>query len=322
MTNRLGGIVRVSVLVGIGALASGAGGCKRRPGGEDRAALATVSGMPIYLDDFKRQYQRNRLEPDDSGPPPAATDQAEKHALLDDLINRRLLLQEAERRSVGVASEEVEAAYNRMRAGWKEDEFVASLKEKDLTPAELKNELREMLLIRKLFRDYVFARVAVTDAEIEAYVKEHPDVMVQPEQVHARQIVVKTVEQAEKIATEILHGLPFEDAAMKYSLSPDGKSGGDMGYFSRGSMPAVFDATCFELKPSDVSKPVASTYGFHLFKVVDKLPGRALSLADVRDRVEAILRRDKERDSHAAKIKELRAAATIVIKEDRLAQVL
>ena len=295
-------------------------GCNPRHRKDDRVILANISGMPIYLDEFKRELARSKLETDDQGAPPADSEDAQKHAVLDDLIDRKLLLQEVERRNVAVPIDDIDTAYNRLRAGWKDDEFAAQLKEKDMTPAELKSELRNVLAIRKLFRDNFFSRVAVTDQEIETYVRAHPDELVQPEQVHAKQIVVKTVEQARKIANEIHQGLPFEDAAMKYSQSPDAKGGGDLGYFIRGVMPGVFDDTCFGLTPGEVSKPVSSSYGFHLFKVVEKLPSRTLTLADVRDRIELILRHDKERDSQAAKVKELRAAATIVIKEDRLAQ--
>lgn len=296
--------------------------CLTRARRDDKPVLAQVAGTPIYVDDFKKQLGRLKLEADDAGAPPEPSVVAQKRALLDDLVNRRLLLQEAEKRNVTVPSDEVDVAYQKVRAGWKDDDFAALLKEKDLTPGEMKNEVREMLLVRKYLRDYVFARVAVTDAEIEAYVKEHPEALVIPETVHARQILVKTEDQANSVLAEIKGGKSFEDAAIKHSLSPDGQSGGDLGFFARGVMPKVFDDTCFDLRAGELSRVVSSPYGFHLFKVLERHPAGERTLAQVRDTVETRLRRDKEHAAQADKLRELHAAANVVIKEDRLAQIL
>ena len=296
--------------------------CLVRAHRDERPVLAQVAGTPIYVDDFKKQLNRLKLETDDAGAPPEASEVAQKKALLEDMVNRRLLLQEAEKRNVTVPSDEVDVAYQKVRAGWKEEDFTALLREKDLTPGEMKAEVREMLLVRKYLRDYVFARVAVTDAEIEAYVKQHPEVLGTAEQVHARQLLVKTEEQANTILGEIKAGKSFEDAAIKYSLSPDGKSGGDLGFFARGVMPKVFDDTCFALRTGEVSRVVTSPYGFHLFKVLERHPAGERTLAQVRDSVEDRLRRDKEHAAQADKLRELHTAANVTIKEDRLAQIM
>jgi peptidyl-prolyl cis-trans isomerase C len=194
------------------------------------------------------------------------------------------------------------------------------LQEKDTTPAELKRELREMLLVRKYLRDHVFSRVAVTDAEIEAYLNDHAEMHIVPEQVRALQILVKTEEQAKQVVDELKKNTTFEDAAMKYSLSPEAKSGGDLGFFARGAMPAVFDEVCFNTPVNQVSKIVSSDYGFHLFKVIERRPQAERPMEEVRDKVEAILRRDKEAAAQRAKLDELRKATKITIQEETLAK--
>ena len=116
--------------------------------------------------------------------------------------------------------------------------------------------------------------------------------------------------------------MAFEDAAQKYSLSPDGQAGGDLGTFARGVMPQSFDETCFALKPGEVSRVVASPYGFHVFKVIEHHPARELTLADVRGAVEAKLRRVKEWDAQLVHVATLRRSAAVVVKEEKLAQVM
>lgn len=287
---------------------------------DDRPLLARVSGIPIYIDEFRRELRRLRLDDTDSLPA-ASTEAAQKKALLDNLIDRRLLLAEAERVNVIVGTDEVEAAFGRARAGWDAGEFDANLSEHDLTPAEFKTELRETLLVRKYFRDHLFSRIAVTDQEIETYIEAHPDALVEPEQVRARHLVVRTEEEAQRVLAEIKGGLAFEDAAMKYSLSPDGKGGGDLGLFPRGVMPRVFDEVCFSLPPGQTSKVVAGDYGFYLFKVLEKRPQRLRSREAAREQVEALLRREKERAAEESKVAELRRLAVIEVREEQLARV-
>jgi peptidyl-prolyl cis-trans isomerase C len=291
-----------------------------RRGEKERRVLATVNGVPMYLDEFEREFDRIRLN-DEEGGPSVASDNAQKRALLDDLVERRLVLQEAEKNNVIVGIEAVDAAYQKTRVGWDDSEVDKLLESKDITAAEMKRELRELLMLQKYFRDHVFSRVAVTDEEISRYIEAHPEIQLVPEEVHALQIVVKTEEKANEILQEIKKGKPFEAAAMKSSLSPEAKNGGDLGFFSRGTMPSVFDEVCFNLKPGEVSRVVASDYGYHLFKVVDRRAEALKAVDRLRNEVEKLLRRAKEREAQAAKVAELKRAAKVTMDDKELGRV-
>ena len=303
----------------VGALLLGCSSAERRAE-KDRRVLATVNALPVYLDEFEREFQRIRLA-DEEGGPSVASDNAQKRTLLDDLIERRLALQEAEKNNVIVSIDAVEPAYQKVRAGWDDAEVDKLLESKDITAAEMKRELREHLMLQKYFRDHVFSRVAVTDDEISRHITAHPEVLLAPEEVHALQIVVKTEEKAKEVLQEIKNGASFEDAAMKHSLSPEAKSGGNLGFFARGTMPRVFDEVCFNLKNGETSRVVASDYGFHLFKVVERRSESLKSVNRVRDEVERLLRREKERAAQVAKLAELKKAAKIAIDEKELSRV-
>jgi peptidyl-prolyl cis-trans isomerase C len=289
-------------------------------GEKERRVLATVNGVPMYLDEFEREFHRIRLN-DEEGGPSVASDNAQKRALLEDLVERRLVLQEAEKNNVIVGIEAVDAAYQKTRAGWDDSEVDKLLESKDITAAEMKRELRELLMLQKYYRDHVFSRVAVTDEEISRHIEAHPEIQLVPEEVHALQIVVKTEEKANEILQEIKKGKSFEELAMVSSLSPEAKNGGDLGFFARGTMPAVFDEVCFQLKPGEVSKVVASDYGYHLFKVVDRRAEALKSVDRLRDQVEKLLRHEKEREAQAGKVAELKRAAKVTIDDKELARV-
>ena len=288
---------------------------------EERPILATVSGEPIYLDEFQAEYRLSSLDAGEQADTQGPT-AAQKQAILRDMVEQRLVRREAEKLNVVVGLDEVESAYLRISSGWPETEFRNELAQRNLTPAQLKRRIREKEMLRKYFREHIFSRVAVTDAEIEQFLESHPERLIAPETVRARQIVVKGEDEAKNILRDIQRrAISFEDAAMQHSLSPEGKNGGDLGWFSRGSMPKIFDEVCFSLRPGEISKVVASDYGFHIFQMTDKKEEHTRSINDVRDEIEAVLRREKEHAAQNEKLKALRAGATISIKEERFAKI-
>ncbi|HET6344242.1 MAG TPA: foldase, partial [Myxococcota bacterium] len=67
---------------------------------------------------------------------------------------------------------------------------------------------------------------------------------------------------------------------------------------------------------------VATSYGYHLFKLVERHPAKDLSLAEVRGQVEGMLRRAKEWEAEQEYVAGLRKGATVTVKENRLADVM
>ncbi len=290
-----------------------------------RRVLASVDGAPIYADEFSAEL--DRVLNTDQGLPSAETQSVQKRVLLQELINQRVLLKAADDAKVVVGMDAVEAGLNAAKQGWKQDtddcddcSFDNQLAQKKLTLRDFRSKLRESILIRKYFREHVFARIAVTDAEIEAYIEKNPEVSKQPETVRAKHIVVKTAAEAKQIERELRGGLSFEDAAIKYSHGPHAKTGGDLGSFRRGVMPSLFDEVCFALQPGKVSKPVPSDRGFHLFKVEEHSLEGEKPFALVKNDVESTIRHEKERLAEKETIQRLRNAATIEVKKHALAE--
>ena len=95
-------------------------------------------------------------------------------------------------------------------------------------------------------------------------------------QVQAAHILVPTEDEAVKIREEVMTGNPdetfnrFMEAAKKYSKCPSGKSGGILGWFSRGDMVPEFENAAFNLPSGVVSEPVKTQFGWHLIYVISK----------------------------------------------------
>jgi len=138
---------------------------------------------------------------------------------------------------------------------------------------------------------------AITDEEVARYYAEHESEYTEPEKVKARHILIEIPEDADKKAKEkarkriaeidkkLAEGAEFAALARKYSDGPSAARGGDLGWFSRGSMVKPFEKAAFELDPGAVSEPVRTRFGLHLIKVEDHRRAGTKPLKEVRDKI-------------------------------------
>jgi parvulin-like peptidyl-prolyl isomerase len=98
------------------------------------------------------------------------------------------------------------------------------------------------------------------------------------DQVHARQILVNTLSEAQDILAKLKAGTDF--ATLAYYYNPT--TGGDLGWFPKGylTMPEVEDAA-FSLKVGEYSDIIQSKIGYHIIQVIERDPNHPLS-ADAR----------------------------------------
>jgi peptidyl-prolyl cis-trans isomerase C len=154
---------------------------------------------------------------------------------------------------------------------------------------------------------------------VRAHYDAHPEEFTQGEQVRAVQIVTRTKQEAEKARAEVVRKPgAFGDVARRASISPEGRAGGDLGWFAKDSgMPEVFDA-CFKLPKNAISPVVASPYGFHVFRVVDRRPPARLPFDAVAGELGQKLLREKRGRVQEEFLAQLRKRAKIDIDEAAL----
>jgi len=76
----------------------------------------------------------------------------------------------------------------------------------------------------------------------------------------------------------------FAEIAEKNSDCPSKKNGGDLGWFPRmGRMVEAFAAAAFALEPGQMSDVVETQYGFHLILITEKMPGKDVKFAQLKD---------------------------------------
>jgi parvulin-like peptidyl-prolyl isomerase len=104
------------------------------------------------------------------------------------------------------------------------------------------------------------------------------DIPTSEEQVHARQILVQSFDEAKKVEQRLKTGEDFATVALEVSVDPSVKTNfGDLGWFGRGEMVQPFSDVAFSLPVMQISDPVTTTFGVHIIQVLEKDPKRLLS---------------------------------------------
>ena len=141
-------------------------------------------------------------------------------------------------------------------------------------------------------------KVTVTDAEAKKYYDEHPGEFEVPESVRVQQIFLSTrdpvtgveLPDAEKAAKkkemeDLLKraqgGADFKKLVEQYSDDPAAKKNGGEYTIARGLMTPEFEAAAFALNTNQISDVVATPGGYHLMKLLQKLPAKTLSFDSV-----------------------------------------
>lgn len=89
-------------------------------------------------------------------------------------------------------------------------------------------------------------------------------------EVHAAHILVKNDKKANEVLEKLSGGQSFAEMARKYSTCPSAKSGGDLGWFTKGKMVPEFEKAAFDGEKGKVLGPVKTKFGYHIIKVLDK----------------------------------------------------
>lgn len=272
---------------------------------ESNAPVAKVDGQPIPRSELDRMFKSRRVGPE--------LQSKVRDEFIDQLIDNRLMQKFLKSQKITVDENDLDNRVAQVKALLPKGTTEAL----DLQEVGYSDKvLREELALQLMWRNYIIK--TVSEKDVQKYFDEHR-VELDGTQVKASQIFAKVadlqdpqqvkaaLDKLAKIRTEVEAGLPFADAAKKYSQAPSAKNGGDVGYFlTEGKMPRAFTKIAFNLKPGQMSEPFVSPFGAHLCLVTDRQPGE-LSLEDVRLKVmEAI-----SNQLQTKTLKELRAKAKI-----------
>lgn len=270
--------------------------------------------------------QMSALLHDEDPPADAAQAHQMRQAVLQRLIDERLIIQEAKRMGVTVGSEEVADRLRDVRARFQHDEeYAAMLKESGLTEEQLKLKLRQQLLVQKAIDAKIRSRIVVSPAELTGAAGLASNRAQAGEEVLAQHLLIRVTkerpaEQALAMATQLHErlrsGESFEELARTYSEDPHAQEGGRLGWVRHGELLPELDEALIALRPGEFSAPIKSTLGFHLVKVLERRSLSEEQAATSRREMEQHLYQDKFSKAMTQWLQELRRRAYIQLMDE------
>lgn len=184
-------------------------------------------------------------------------------------------------------------------------------------------QFRETLMADKMRSDLSNRPVDVTTEKLHAYYDEHPEEFSTPPQVHLREALVTTKEEADKIIERVRRGAKFADICAQVTERPNMRARqGDLGVFRRFEYPNLFDAAQ-KLEQGQVGGPVyhATQTGaqWSVIEVIRKEEAETKTFDEVQDRILNKLRTEMREAALKDWLTEMRASTQVEIEEKTLA---
>lgn len=290
-------------------------------------AIATVNGVEITAEMFRREVNaranmlRQRVPPEQlSQMMPRLRQQ-----VLDQIIARILLLQEAERQGVTVTEEEMAEYRSQLEAalppGLNLSELLA---QRGISEEQFRREFMDDIRVRKMLEQAISNAVTVSDAEVQQFYEENVEQFHQPELATARHLLVAVREgqdkeaqreKALKLRERILAGEDFATVVREASDDPGSRDTGGLYTFPRGQMVPEFEEAAFTQPIGEVGDLVETMFGYHIIKVEKREAARDIPLEEVRTNVIEFLRGRKAPNAVQNYVDQLRQKAQIVIHQ-------
>ncbi len=223
--------------------------------------------------------------------------------LLQELVRLRLLLTQAtdtdRTKGKELAEQRIKAEIE--RAG-SEENVARQAKAIGRTLESWKAEIGDASVARTILDREI--KVTVTDDEVKKFYDENPARFEQPEQVRASHILFATLDlstrqplpeaqkeakrkQAEEVVKRARAGEDFVKLVKEFSEDASVKDKGGELTLARGNpnLPPEFEAAAFSLGENQISDVVTTTVGYHIIKVLEKIPAKMVEFAKVSDRI-------------------------------------
>lgn len=251
--------------------------------------IAKVFDHEITLYELEREFEKIRRHE-----PSIDSDTLHNNALYR-VIDRYLLLHEAEKSNISICDEEYEATLMDIIDNVENlDDIEHDLAIKGMPPKQIEKLIRNKIVIKKFIESLCCDRGNVDDEDIAAFYEEQKKYFFQEKEVRASHILVKGTDQESKDKIEAIYKSlkspeDFFRVSNQCSDCPSHAKCGDLGFFGRGKLLAQIDEVAFNLKINEISEPFVTQYGYHILMVTDIREQAPISFEEIKDSLRARL---------------------------------
>ena len=236
---------------------------------------------------------------------------------------RALLTQEAEKSIPTPSTEEIDAAFLKLKEEHGgESQFYATMGLTTEQDELIRNDLSLNLQVESL-RENVFTGLPnPTEADCLEYYERNKEQFADEDEVRASHIF-KSVREVEKredvfnqlceVRRKLVDGSDFDEVAKEHSDKPEEEI--DLGFFKRGELMDEFEIVTFSMNVGEVSPVFNTPHGFHLAKVTDRKVGEPKPFNEVQSVIQEELIAQRQDEKLQSFVDELKKTATIKYTE-------
>ncbi len=244
--------------------------------------LAKVGDWTISQDEFAEKIKGVKdMVKDFNEKEPGA-----KAMLLNEIIRQQLLIQQARK------------------------DGLQNTKEIQTAMKEFENTLLVQEVVTRQTKDIV-----VTEADAKKYYDTNTDEFKKPIEKQLREIVMPTEAEAKDVLVQVLQGGDFAQIAKDKSKGKTKDNGGDLGFKTEASFPAMAAAAA-ALNKGGVSAVFQGPDGFYIVKVEDVRGGDKVSYEDVKADLSKFLKLRQQQQVLADKVKEIEQQIKVQVNQD------
>jgi peptidyl-prolyl cis-trans isomerase SurA len=249
--------------------------------------------------------------------------------VLDEMVNEELIVQAAEGSKIEVESSEVQAALDEIKQQNNLDDagLAQALSAQGYTLANYKADLRRQLMRLRAVNTIVQPKIQITEEDIKARYDQMQrrseavsavrlsDILIKLPDHATEQQINDAKDKAGKAVERVKGGEEF--AAVAKDMSDDDstkQTGGELGWFERGSINPDWEQIVFSMEKGDVRGPVSGPQGLYVFLVTDIKKSELKPYAEMKDQLSKELRRRELDKQTQTWVEELRKKAYIDIK--------
>jgi peptidyl-prolyl cis-trans isomerase C len=250
-----------------------------------------VNDHVLSTKEFSNQLARKLKDLDALTAKDPNTVQRTKQEISRSFIVKGLTLDWARAQSISISESDLDKEVEKYRANYPDDlSFRRLLAQENLSFSEWREELRYSLIERAVFKKLNERITPANEAEIKRYYEEHKDQFKKKDRIYLRQILTEEQGKSDIMKTEV-KTKDFAEVAKKYSIAPEAKNGGLVGWIEKGSVD-FFDPL-FNSAVGSVTQ-IKSPFGFHVVKVEKKAPASTLSIEEARSQIVRALTAQRE----------------------------
>ena len=288
--------------------------------------FATIGDAVVSAADYQRALAVAMRKKYYHAKPPEAEYSKFQREVGDDVVNRVLLLAEAQRRGIQPDAELVKSTVAGYDAQYKGSANWTANRDKMLAAVvpqlEKDSQLERLEKLVKRVPD-------PADNVLRAYYDAHKELFVEPEQVKLSVILLKVdpssaqavwnsaLAEGKALHKKLLAGADFAELAKLHSGDRSAARGGMMDYTHRGMLPEALHTVVDKLQAHQVSEPVQLLEGVAILRLEDRRTAQQRSFEQVRTRAAELWQREEAEARWKKLIAELRQATPIRIDESQ-----